>query len=226
MVDYYNEMPSGINVIDKMNEELDDLQKKYNELEKKVEQLSDTILDYKDNIIFDLFFNHDLDIEKQKELKNKVYSDYEGIFFCKSCNEFVYEEYGPFNEPFIPESTKYNLYNHCKYVEGRIEQPCCEECFDDFEHEFDNINLDQVFPNTFSPEIIENNDKIKGNINFFRESIFLHIIENELKKYEGFEEKYKKMEEFSNKYFDIIVGPQEDKWYRRAIEEYIWENFL
>ena len=35
MIDYYNEMPSGINVIDKMNEELDDLQKKYNELEKK-----------------------------------------------------------------------------------------------------------------------------------------------------------------------------------------------
>ena len=35
LIDYYNEMPSGINVIDKMNEELDDLQKKYNELEKK-----------------------------------------------------------------------------------------------------------------------------------------------------------------------------------------------
>ena len=27
MVDYYNDMPSGINVIDKMNAELDDLQK-------------------------------------------------------------------------------------------------------------------------------------------------------------------------------------------------------
>tara|TARA_B100000427_G_C15450930_1_gene569567 strand:- start:945 stop:1253 length:309 start_codon:yes stop_codon:yes gene_type:complete len=35
LIDYYNEMPSGINVIDKMNEELDDLQKKYNELERK-----------------------------------------------------------------------------------------------------------------------------------------------------------------------------------------------
>ncbi|MBG01977.1 MAG: hypothetical protein CL470_06885 [Acidimicrobiaceae bacterium] len=35
LIDYYNEMPSGINVIDKMNEELDDLQKKYNELKKK-----------------------------------------------------------------------------------------------------------------------------------------------------------------------------------------------
>ena len=35
IIDYYNEMPSGINVINKMNEELDELQKKYNELEKK-----------------------------------------------------------------------------------------------------------------------------------------------------------------------------------------------
>ena len=35
MIDYYNDMPSGINVIDKMNAELDDLQKKYDELEKK-----------------------------------------------------------------------------------------------------------------------------------------------------------------------------------------------
>ena len=35
LIDYYNEMPSGINVIDKMNEELAVLQKKYNELEKK-----------------------------------------------------------------------------------------------------------------------------------------------------------------------------------------------
>ena len=35
IIDYYNELPSGINVIDKMNAELHDLQKKYNELEKK-----------------------------------------------------------------------------------------------------------------------------------------------------------------------------------------------
>ena len=37
MIDYYNELPSGINVIDKMNEELDDLQKKYNELKRRYE---------------------------------------------------------------------------------------------------------------------------------------------------------------------------------------------
>ena len=35
LIDYYNEMPSGINVIDKMNEELAVLQKKNDELEQK-----------------------------------------------------------------------------------------------------------------------------------------------------------------------------------------------
>jgi hypothetical protein len=36
LIDYYNEMPSGINVIDKMNEELTELQKKYDKLDKVV----------------------------------------------------------------------------------------------------------------------------------------------------------------------------------------------
>jgi len=37
IVDYYNEMPSGINVIDKMNEELVELQKEKDILKKKLE---------------------------------------------------------------------------------------------------------------------------------------------------------------------------------------------
>ena len=41
IIDYYNNMPSGINVIDKMNEELDDLQKKYDELEKKYDKIKE-----------------------------------------------------------------------------------------------------------------------------------------------------------------------------------------
>ena len=35
LIDYYNEIPHGINVIDKMNEELSDLQKKYDKLKEK-----------------------------------------------------------------------------------------------------------------------------------------------------------------------------------------------
>ena len=58
LIDYYNEMPSGINVINKMNEELDELQK---DLKNEIE--------HKNDIIFDLFFNHNIDIELQKYLK-------------------------------------------------------------------------------------------------------------------------------------------------------------
>jgi len=36
LIDYYNETPHGINVIDKMNEEFAELQKKYLDLEKKI----------------------------------------------------------------------------------------------------------------------------------------------------------------------------------------------
>ena len=42
LIDYYNEMPSGINVIDKMNEELAVLQKKYDELENKHDEYVNT----------------------------------------------------------------------------------------------------------------------------------------------------------------------------------------
>ena len=143
-------------------------------------------------------------------LKNKIYSDDDDIFFCKNCNEYTYEEYTPVS------ATKYDLYRSCKEEPGRVEEPCCEDCFNDFEHEVDNTILDTIFPDTFPP------GKIKINTQFFRESIFLHLIRKELKKYEGYDEKDKKMEEFSNKYFDIIVGPQEHKKYvKELIEEYI-----
>lgn len=39
IIDIYNDMPMGINVIDKMNEEFTELQKKYDELQKKYDEL-------------------------------------------------------------------------------------------------------------------------------------------------------------------------------------------
>ena len=50
MVDYYNEMPFMVNIIDKMNEELNEEQKKIKDLKSEIE--------HKNDIIFDLFFNH------------------------------------------------------------------------------------------------------------------------------------------------------------------------
>ena len=39
LVDFYNEMPSGINVIEKMNDELSELQKNYTDLTRKYKEL-------------------------------------------------------------------------------------------------------------------------------------------------------------------------------------------
>ena len=39
IIDYYNEIPHGINVIDKMNEELEELHKKYDALKEKYDEL-------------------------------------------------------------------------------------------------------------------------------------------------------------------------------------------
>ena len=49
IIDYYNEMPFMVNIIDKMNEELNEEQKKIKDLKSEIE--------HKNDIIFDLFFN-------------------------------------------------------------------------------------------------------------------------------------------------------------------------
>ena len=57
MIDYYNEMPYGVNVIDKMNEELAELQSKYDELLSNHKKLQT---------------KHNKSIKKFEEFKNKM----------------------------------------------------------------------------------------------------------------------------------------------------------
>jgi hypothetical protein len=51
IIDYYNEIPHGINVIDKMNDELEGLHKKYDALKEKYDELESR--DKMPKIIFD-----------------------------------------------------------------------------------------------------------------------------------------------------------------------------
>ena len=57
MIDYYNEMPYGVNVIDKMNEELAELQSKYDELQSNHKKLQT---------------KHNKSIKKFEEFKNRM----------------------------------------------------------------------------------------------------------------------------------------------------------
>ena len=98
LIDYYNEMPSGINVIDKMNEELAVLQKKYDYLEKKINKFKCPFIivnskeEYKnyDNIISNSF---------KETIKRHLYDKETGLFAiirkegCHYFPETLYEEF-------------------------------------------------------------------------------------------------------------------------------------
>ena len=68
MIDYYNGLPSGINVIDKMNEELDDLQKKYSALEQKVIDLEKLV-----DLIGTSLIGHNLLVAGKQPISNSNY---------------------------------------------------------------------------------------------------------------------------------------------------------
>ena len=63
IVDYYNEYPHSINVIDKMNEELSDLQEENDMLKKKLEEQKDPIVIYKNE-------------QELENVKEKVYEKF------------------------------------------------------------------------------------------------------------------------------------------------------
>jgi len=98
LIDYYNEMPSGINVIDKMNEELADLQKKYDELEKKINKFKcpfiivDSKEEYKK-------YNNIISNDFKQKIKDFLYDKETGLFAtiteegCHFFPESLYEDF-------------------------------------------------------------------------------------------------------------------------------------
>lgn len=76
IIDYYNEMPHSINVIDKMNQELEDLQKKYEKLEKSYNELKDL-----HNLNIKIHFPSIQDRNKKhKQMMDKI---------KETCNSFI-----------------------------------------------------------------------------------------------------------------------------------------
>jgi hypothetical protein len=83
IIDYYNEMPSGVNVIEKMNKELAQVQKENDELKKQLdvfkkreERDKDPVVIYKDQ--------EELDRVKE-EAYSEFYSDLRNVSFDPHC---------------------------------------------------------------------------------------------------------------------------------------------
>ena len=78
IIDYYNDMPHGINVIDKMNDELEELQQKYNELNNKINKfkipykISNTIEEYNK-------YNNDIQIKFKNKIKSILLDEETGV---------------------------------------------------------------------------------------------------------------------------------------------------
>ena len=76
VIDYYNELPHGLHVIDKMNKELEDQQKKYEKLEKSYNELKDL-----HNLNIRIQFSSIKDRnEKHKQMMDKI---------KETCNSFI-----------------------------------------------------------------------------------------------------------------------------------------
>ena len=94
IIDYYNEIPSGVNVIEKMNEEFAQVQKENDELKKQ------------------------LDVYKQKEERNKdpivIYKDQEELDRIKE------EAYSEFYSDLMKVNFEYGLFPHLNFAVERL----------------------------------------------------------------------------------------------------------
>ena len=81
IIDYYNEMPHSVNVIEKMNEELNELQKKYDELQGKYDKLKNP---NHPTILFENWEEYDLKHDKMyqriRDVCEYYFNDFEYTF--------------------------------------------------------------------------------------------------------------------------------------------------
>lgn len=193
IIDYYNSYPTGAKIIDQMNKEL-------KEEQNKNEKLDSIINNHKNDIIFDVFFNHGIKIELQHKLKKEIYDDDDDIFLCKECNEYVYEPYES------GETLKYMLYQD-------LNKKCsvCEFCFNNTEYE---INIKELMPSIKENYKYQFNKYFKFEIDMY---ICLFLMEIEKKHKEN-----KDTNIYSH--FDTISKMKHVKLYKKDINNYDLNN--
>jgi len=106
-MDYYNEMPSGVNVIEKMNEELSDLQKEYDELDKRHDKYVKT----HKIITFDIPKIRLNSLDELKVYGKKIYDS--TVIFHKIIYDFLGHE-GWITEYDSPDGAGTNILGYAK----------------------------------------------------------------------------------------------------------------
>ena len=112
IIDYYNEMPYGVNIIEKMNEELAQLQNKFAQIQKENGELKDKLEKENDPIV----------IYKDEEELNRVKIEAYGEFYNDLRK--VHLEYGIF--PHLNFAIEKLLHKLLKDEERKIYWPYIE----------------------------------------------------------------------------------------------------
>ena len=134
ITDYYNEIPNGVNVIDKMNKEFDDLREEKDEEIKKLKKLKKIY----SSMIEDVFqyFRDEPDNEIMKNiLKLDTYNS-QFIFKCSSC-ECIADE----RDILYEDLPHYLLY----FSDNNTENKLCYDCFYGGYTEFYNEIISEHF---------------------------------------------------------------------------------
>ena len=161
IIDYYNELPNGINVIDKMNEELEELQNKYEQITNKFK------IHYKISKSIEEYRNYDdrICIEFKNNIKNILLDKDIGVeVICNSDDSSFHEisntrlKRGLFMTQWNKESlidkiieelyilTENKNKEWCKTRIDNVFDDCFSKSYDDYEDMIDAI-ITRIFNN-------------------------------------------------------------------------------
>ena len=152
IIDYYNTIPSQINVIDSMNQELEESQK----TERKIKGYLRDAYDLIEEMFFDLSTS-----DIQDEIYNKLFKKSKYIYKCHECNEYV-DGAGP-----CTHAKHYELYLDLKIGKNRL----CYECFAE---KYEIIDTEEMpgIPGEWHSD----GNKVKVNMEMSTTDLYVYIL--------------------------------------------------
>jgi len=210
ITDYYNEIPNGVNVIDKMNKELDDVREEHKEEIKKLKKLKKIY----SSIIEDVFqyFRDEPDNEIMKNIFKLDTYNSQFVFKCSGC-ECIADERDILYED-LPDYLSY-------FSDSNTENKLCYECFNNGYTEFFN----EIIYEHFNIECIHTvyTNEHTGNSDLGILLILLHIANSESK--DKYNDLIKLLENYEELTYDWD-GPPGIRYPSNQKEEMEEDNFI
>ena len=115
LIDYYNDLPSGATLIEKLNNEYEELQKKYDKLQKKYNSI--IIIPPKVRVSnIEEFYHYENELDELKEIIKEVFNSDKMKSFIRS-EEFHEDNFRPYQMTHLLTNVSLDIYNHIENEE-------------------------------------------------------------------------------------------------------------